>query len=471
MQDKCGIVGVAFLDPKDPNNAALSIYYALYALQHRGQESAGITIKGHDVRTYKGMGLVPEVFSKEILQKLTGNIGIGHVRYSTTGESKIENAQPLTVNFKGKTLAIAHNGNLVNSEELRRKLENQGCIFLSDSDTEVIVHLLVKELLKNDIVNAVKETMKKLVGSYSLVILIEDILIAVRDPLGFKPLCLGKTKDGYVVASESVAIDTLEGELIRDVYPGEILVFHKGDIKSYQIWKTKNTAHCVFEYIYFARADSIIDNKLVYDVRIKIGENLFLENSDKADIVSPVPDSGITSAIGYSKKSGIPYLEGLMKNRYIGRTFIMPSDDMRKSALRLKMNVIKSNVYGKEIILIDDSIVRGTTSYKIIDLLKKAGAKKIHMRIGSPPIISPCYMGIDMATRKELIAAHKTIEGVEALIKADSLRYLSISGLVKSVGISEKNLCMACLTGVYPVEIQGEFCKKREIIENMILVH
>jgi amidophosphoribosyltransferase len=461
LHEECGIVGVSF---KEETSAALSIYYALYALQHRGQESAGITVHdGSQVRTLKGMGLVPDVFNRGDIQKLKGHVGIGHVRYSTTGGSKIENCQPLLVSFKSGTIAIAHNGNLVNSKELRTELEKEGRIFLSDSDTEVIAHLLVKELMHRGLEDAVKEVMRRLIGSYSLAILIDKTLVIIRDPLGVKPLCLGWIDNGYVVASESVAIDILNGQLIRDVAPGEMLVFSNGTYESHQLIKSKNNAHCVFEYIYFARPDSVIDGQLVYNVRMRIGEMLFKEHPAIADIVSPVPDSGITYAIGYSKKSGIDYMEGLMKNRYIGRTFIMPGQDMRETAVRLKLNTIKPNIDGKSIVLVDDSIVRGTTSRRIIDLIRKSGTREVHMRVASPPIISPCYLGIDMATREELLAAHKAVKGVEALINADSLGYLSIDGLVKSIGIPMDDLCLGCLSGIYPVEIPGERCAKRQL--------
>jgi len=461
LQEACGIVGVSF---KEETSAALSIYYALFALQHRGQESAGITVhNGTNAHTLKGMGLVPDVFNKAEINKLKGHMGIGHVRYSTTGGSKLENCQPLLVNYKSGTLAIAHNGNLVNSKDLRCELEKEGRIFLSDSDTEVIAHLFVKELMHNGLIDAVKEVIKKLIGSYSLAILIDEKLLIIRDPLGIKPLCIGRIDSGIIAASESVAIDILNGELIRDVVPGEMLIITNGTYESHQLIKSKNCAHCVFEYIYFARPDSVIDGQLVYSVRMRIGETLFAEHPVKAHIVSPVPDSGITYAIGFSKKSGIDYMEGLMKNRYIGRTFIMPGQDMRETAVRLKLNTIKPNINGKSIVLVDDSIVRGTTSRRIIDLIRKAGTKEVHMRVASPPIISPCYLGIDMATRDELIAAHKAVKGVEAVINADSLGYISINGLVKSIGVPLEDLCVGCLSGVYPVEIPGEKCSNRQL--------
>ncbi len=466
MRESCGIVGLA-LNDRESDNAALPIYYALYALQHRGQESTGITVHdGKSARTLKGMGLVPDVFKKYNLSDLKGFVGIGHVRYSTTGESTIENSQPLIVNFMDRTIAIAHNGNLVNSADLIADFEAEGQVFLTSSDTEVIARLLVKELLKNDILGAIEEVMRRLVGSYSLTILVDDTLVVVRDPLGFKPLCLGELDGGYVVTSESAAIDTIGGKLIRDVRPGEVLIFRDGSYSSHHLFRTKNTAHCVFEYIYFARADSIIDGQLVYQTRIRIGERLLDEHAIDADIISPVPDSGITFAIGFSKKSGIDYIEGLMKNRYIGRTFIMPDQTMRETAVRLKLNTIRQNLEGKRVILMDDSIVRGTTSRRIVDMVRKAGASEVHMRIGSPPIMSPCYLGIDMATREELIAAHKTVAGVEAVINADTLGYVSVEGLVEAVGIHEDDLCLGCLTGVYPLEIPGEECKRCQLTLN-----
>ncbi len=464
MKDACGVVGAAFPE----SDAALPIYYSLYAIQHRGQESAGIAIAHNGViRSIKGAGIVPWVFKRADLLSVHGSVGIGHVRYSTSGGSGIENTQPLTVNFGGGTIAIAHNGNLVNSGELRRELEQLGHVFLSDSDTEVIAHLLVKELMRNDIHEAIRRLMRRLNGSYSLVIMVNDILVAVRDPLGFKPLCFGKVDSedghGYIVASESVAIEVHDGEFIRDVRPGEVLVITGDRMESHQLYAPKNAAHCVFEYVYFARPDSIIDGRLVYDVRLKIGERLAAEHSVDADMVSPVPDSGITSAIGYSKKSGIEYIEALMKNRYVGRTFIMPSDAVRKKAVQLKLNTIKPNIAGRRVILIDDSIVRGNTSRRIVDRVKKAGASEVHVRIGSPPIISPCYLGIDMPTRAELIASHKSIPEVETAIHAETLGYLSVEGLVEATGIPASDLCLGCLTGVYPVEIPGERCALRQL--------
>ncbi len=454
------MVGVSIASPEKP--VAPYIYYALYALQHRGQESAGIaTFDGKRAHIIKEMGLVSKVFNTKRLSKLSGPLGVGHVRYSTTGTSRIENSQPLLINYKDGAIAIAHNGNLVNSKELRADLEAEGRIFTTESDTEVIAYLLVKELLKSDLEGAIRSLMQRLAGSYSLTFLFDGMVAAIRDPLGIKPLCIGKIDGGHVVVSESAAIDVLGGTLIRDVRPGELVILRDGEFKSKQICRSKNAAHCFFEYTYFARPDSILDGKLVYDVRRRIGETLVDEHDKKADAICPVPDSGITFAIGYSIKSGLDYIEGLMKNRYVGRTFIMPGQEMREIAVRLKLNAIRSNIEGKRVALIDDSIVRGTTSKRIVDLIRSAGAKEVHVRIGTPPIIAPCYFGIDMVTRKELIAAHKSVEGVALALGVDSLGYISIDGLVKSIGIPAEDLCLACVTGEYPLEVLGEKCVQR----------
>ena len=482
-REECGIAGIALTE----GNAALPIFYALYALQHRGQESAGMAVcssakdgegneirrraKDTDIRLIRGMGFVYDVFTDQQLKSLTGNIGIGHVRYSTTGASKVENAEPLLVNYKKGKIAIAHNGNLVNTVGLRRELEREGRIFHSETDTEVIAQLLAKELVRHDPIEAVKELMRRVVGSYSLVILVDKTLIAVRDPLGIKPLCLGEIRDGdeeigegYVIASESPAIDTLGGNFIRDIRPGEVLVITpSGDLESYQLYRGKNTAHCVFEYIYFARPDSVMDERLVYDVRMKIGERLAEEHGVDADIVSPVPDSGIAFAIGYAKQAGLDYIEGFIKNRYVGRTFIMPEKASRDTAVRLKLNVVRANVEGKRVVLVDDSIVRGTTSRRIVDYLKKKGAKEVHLRIGSPPIKAPCYLGIDTPTRDELLASNRTMDEICRFLHADSIGYLSLEGLIDSVGIDANNLCLGCLTERYPVEIPGEVCIARQL--------
>jgi amidophosphoribosyltransferase len=459
LQDKCGVVGISSEDPC--RNVAKSIYYALYALQHRGQESAGISVyDGKIVRTHKAMGLVAEVFNNARIDALEGPTGIGHVRYSTTGESALKNSQPILVKYKDSSVAIAHNGNLVNSGKLKEELEAEGEVFHSTSDTEVMARIFVKAMLEQeDLAEAVRAIMRKAVGSYSIVILLGNTIIAVRDPLGIKPLCVGKTETDVIIASESAAIDTLNGTLVRDVRPGEMVIAKDGDVRFYQLSHNQCPAHCVFEYIYFARPDSIMDGRLVYDVRVKIGATLAEEHPLDADTVTPIPDSGITFAIGYHQRSNIKYRECLMKNRYIGRTFIMPGQELREIAVRLKMNTIRPNIEGNRIIMVDDSIVRGTTSRRIVDMVRSTGAEEVHVRIGSPPILAPCYMGIDMATRDELIAAHKTVAGVEAVINADSLGYISHEGLVNAIGIPKENLCMGCLTGVYPIEIPGEVCR------------
>ena len=457
MHDACGVVGISLNETA--NGAAKSIYYSLYALQHRGQEAAGISVHdGKSIRTHRAMGLVSEVFDDAQIALLRGHVGIGHVRYATSGRSCIENSQPLLVKYKDGAIATAHNGNLVNSTQLREQLEEAGDIFYSTSDTEVIAHIFVKELLHYDLPEAARALMRKIVGSYSLVFLWGDTVLALRDPLGIKPLCIGEIDSGFMVASESVAIDTLNGKLIRDVKPGELIVIRNGEMKSYQLARSTRPAHCIFEYIYFARPDSIMDGRLIYDVRVNIGSNLAREHPACADTVTPIPDSGITLAVGYHQRSGISYRECLMKNRYIGRTFIMPDQNMRETAVRLKMNTIRPNIEGHKLILVDDSIVRGTTSRRIVNMVRKAGAQEVHVRIGSPPILAPCYLGIDMASRDELIAAHKTVAGVEAVIEADSLGYVSHEGLVDAVGIPKENLCMGCLTGLYPVQIPGEKC-------------
>ncbi len=452
MQDKCGIVGAY----SENGEVSGQIYYGLYALQHRGQESAGIsTYDGKDMSTYKGMGLVCDVFNDGNFEGLKGNKGIGHVRYSTTGKSLIENSQPFISEYESGHIAIAHNGDILNSTQLRKELESEGRIFYSTTDSEVICHLLIKEYSKTgDIVKSIQNISEKLKGSYSLAILINDDLIVVRDPMGIKPLALGKTDDTTIAASESVAFDVIGAEKIRDVEPGEIL-FINDELKSYSMPGKGNTprSHCMFEYVYFARPDSILDGRNVYDVRLNIGKYLYREHDVEADMVMPVPDSAITAAIGYSRESGLLYGEGLIKNRYVGRTFIMPTQEDRETSVKLKMNPIRSELEGKRIILVDDSVVRGTTSKALVDVLRKAGAREIHLRVGCPPIISPCYYGIAMATKKELIASDKDVKEIERVLGVDSLGYLSIESLIKCIGIEKEQLCTGCLTGEYPTDL------------------
>lgn len=456
MHEKCGVTGLSLVD----RDAARPIYYALYALQHRGQESAGIvTHDGFQQYDHVEMGLVGDAFTEEDLDGLHGSVGIGHVRYPTSGSVDACCAQPFSVSFKSGSLGLSHNGNLINANEVRDELAGQGHAFTSDGDTEVIAHDLARNLLDGDLIHAVKKTMNRLHGSYSLTIMHDDIVVGVRDPEGNRPLCLGKLEDGYVLTSESSAIDTLDGELIRDVRPGELIRLEPDGTgyESYQLSERENSAHCFFEHVYFARPDSVIDGTLVYESRRELGRQLWEESGVETDVVMPVPDSGRAFASGYAEvASGVEFAEGLMKNRYVGRTFIMPTQDAREQAVRLKLNPIKSTVEGKTVTLIDDSIVRGTTSTQLVDLLRGAGAKEVHMRIGAPPIIAPCYMGIDMASRSELIAANRDVEEIREVIGADSLAYLSIDAVAQALDISKDDLCLGCVTGAYPYDIPDE---------------
>jgi len=456
----CGIVGIV-----DAGGVSQPLYYALFALQHRGQESAGIsTWDGSSFYKYKGMGLVSEVFSEQTLRDLKGHIGIGHVRYPTTGANLPENSQPFNFRFQGRHFAIAYNGNLVNAEELRSGFEQQGEIFSTTTDTEVVASTIVDEFRRSGkIEEAIIHCMHVLRGSYSVVLMLDGIIYAFRDPVGIKPLCIGTTDKGFVVASESVAIDTLGGTLIRDVAPGELFRITERGFEAMQIAIADRRAHCIFEYIYFARADSVIEGKLVYDIRRKIGASLYDEAPVRADLVSPVPDSGTSVAVGFAHHSGIPYLEALMKNRYTGRTFIKPSREERERAVRLKLNPIIGHIKGKRVVLVDDSIVRGTTSRRIVELMKESGAAEVHVRIGSPQIIAPCYLGVDMPTRAELIASNKRVEEVKDSITATTLHHVSLDALVKAIGIDRENLCTGCLTGKYPLSIEGESCLSRNI--------
>jgi amidophosphoribosyltransferase len=458
--EKCGVVGVAL----DDRAAARPLYYSLYALQHRGQESAGIvTHDGFQQHDHVEMGLVGDAFDPDDIDALNGAAGIGHVRYPTAGSVDKSCAQPFTVSFKSGSLALSHNGNLVNADEIRDELAGLGHAFTSDGDTEVIAHDLARNLLEEDLVRAVKRTMGRIHGSYSLSIMHDDTVLGVRDPEGNRPLCIGELEDGYVLASESAAIDTLDGTLVRDVRPGELVVLNEdgSGFESYQLVEQENTAHCFFEHVYFARPDSKIDDSLVYDVRRELGRHLWAESGIETDVVLPVPDSGRAFASGYADAADedgadTEFAEGLMKNRYVGRTFIMPTQDERERAVRLKLNPIKSMVEGKTVTLIDDSIVRGTTSTQLVALLKDCGAEEVHMRIGAPPIVAPCYMGIDMATRGELIAADKTTEEIRETIEADSLSYLSIDAVANALDSAKADLCLGCVTGEYPYDIEGE---------------
>ncbi len=460
MQEKCGVVGISLAD----RDAARPLYYSLYALQHRGQESAGIvTHDGFQQHEHVEMGLVGDVFDNDDLATLNGSNGIGHVRYATAGGVNACCAQPFSVSFKSGSLGLSHNGNLVNTDEVRDSLANQGHAFTSNGDTEVIAHDIARNLLEQDLVRAVKSTMGRIHGSYSLTIMHDETVLGVRDPKGNRPLCIGELEDGYVIASESAAIDTLDGELVRDVRPGELIVLESdgSGYDSYQLFDEPQSAHCFFEHVYFARPDSIINDELVYDVRRNLGRQLWNESGIETDVVMPVPDSGRAFASGYAEAANddgakTEFAEGLMKNRYVGRTFIMPTQDERERAVRLKLNPIKSTIEGKTVTLIDDSIVRGTTSTQLIELLRDAGAEEIHLRIGSPAIVAPCYLGIDMASRDELIAADRTVEEIEDEIGADSLSYLSIEGITDALKSARADLCLGCVTGEYPYDVDGE---------------
>ena len=395
---------------------------------------------------------------------MKGTTGIGHVRYPTTGFNVPENIQPLNFQFKDHAFSLAHNGNLVNTRELRSEYEQSGQIFTTTTDTEVIARILIDEIsTSGSVEDAVHMCMRRLQGSYSVVIMIDGVLYAFRDPLGIKPFCLGKTEKGYMVASESVAVDALNGTFLRDLKPGELIRIDTEGFHCYQIAVADTHAHCIFEYIYFSRADSVIDGVLVYDVRRTIGGKLFEEDPVTADAVSPVPDSGIAYAIGYANRSGIPYAESLMKNRYMGRTFIMPSQKQRENAVRIKLNPIKAHLAGKSVVLVDDSIVRGTTSKRIIDMMREAGAREVHVRIGSPQIKAPCYLGVDMPTRQELIASDKAEEEVRRSITATSLHHISLEALIDAIGCGREHLCTGCLTGCYPLPIDGEHGKTPQI--------
>ncbi len=466
MQDEpdhsCGVIGMAL-----SHDVSYLIKNALRVIQHRGQESAGIAVFNDGIEILKGMGLVHEVLEGEQLRGLKGTVGIGHVRYSTSGASVSDNCQPIVVGTSAGELALGHNGDITNADELRSKLKTEGWAFLTDSDSEIVIRILANELTSTlDPFRAIKETMSKLEGSYSLVLLIGDRIFGVRDPHGFRPLCLGRVDHGYALASESAVFDVLQGEFIRDIQPGEIVEITPEGFKSKRGMQVPNQAHCMFEFVYFARPDSIIDGREVFETRNRIGKILAREHPVDADVVIPVPDSGRAHAVGFAEGSGLEYEEGLMKNRYVERTFIMPDQSDREESVALKLNPIKSTIEGRRVVLVDDSIVRGTTLTKIVQIVKEAGAKEVHVRIGSPPIRAPCFYGIDMKTRDQFAASSRTVPEIAEFITADSLGYISIDGLVEAIGISKKDLCLACLTGEYPTDIPGErrrFQKRLEL--------
>jgi len=439
-------------------NVVPSVHKALRIIQHRGQESAGISVfKEGRILTVKDSGLVQVALNKRNMEGLEGLCAIGHVRYSTTGNKGAVNAQPLFVQTTNGMIAAAHNGDITNYAELKKKYLDAGWSFLTDSDSELLTKIMGKHMTQyNDPVKAIRSTMNELDGAYSLTVLINDRLFGVRDPYGFRPLCLGRVDAGYVIVSESAAIDALKGDLVRDVQPGEIVEIKSDSFKIYPAPAETPRAHCMFEWVYFARPDSVIDGREVYSVRRRIGEILARESPAEVDCVMPVPDSGRAHALGYSIQSGIPYEEGFMKNRFVERTFIMPDQKDRENAVSMKMNPIKSTVKGKRILLVDDSIVRGTTLSRLIRMLREAGAKEVHVRIGCPPIVAPCYYGVDMKTRDQFIANQHTLEDIRAAIGADTLGYISAPGLVEAIGMPASDLCMACINNRYPTNIPGE---------------
>ena len=463
LHEECGVFGAYDFDGED---VASTIYYGLFALQHRGQESCGIAVSDTNgpkgkVMSYKDMGLVNEVFNPENLEKLKGNIGVGHVRYSTAGSSVRENAQPLVLNYVKGTLGMAHNGNLLNAVELREELSYTGAIFQTTIDSEVIAYLIARERLKvGTVEEAVKNAMLKIKGAYSLVVMSPRKLIGARDPFGFKPLCIGKRDNTYFLSSETCALDTVGAEFVRDVLPGEVVTITSKGIESDTSLCQKNTARCIFEYIYFARPDSKIDGMGVYESRINAGCILAKTHPVDADLVVGVPESGNPAALGFSLESGIPYGNAFIKNNYVGRTFIKPKQAQRESSVKVKLNVLKEAVAGKRVVMIDDSIVRGTTSARIVNLLKNSGAKEVHVRISSPPFKHPCYFGTDIPSEDQLIATGKTVDEICKIIGADSLGYLEVDRLSEMI-CGGTGFCDACFTGNYPMDpptrdIRGE---------------
>lgn len=468
LHEECGVFGMYDFDGGE---VASAIYYGLFALQHRGQESCGIAVSDTEgpkgkVNAYKGMGLCNEVFTPEILEGLHGNIGVGHVRYSTAGSSTRENAQPLVLNYVKGTLALAHNGNLTNAPALRRELEYTGAIFQTTIDSEVIAYHIARERIHVSAVEqAVVRAMKKIEGAYALVIMSPRKMIGARDPFGFKPLCIGKKDRAYILASESCALDTIGAEFVRDVEPGEVVTITKDGIvsdTSMCLADKRKQARCIFEYIYFSRPDSVFDGVSVYHSRIHAGRCLAKDSPVEADLVVGVPESGNAAALGYAMESGIPYGTAFVKNTYVGRTFIKPKQSSRVSSVRVKLNVLKEAVAGKRVIMIDDSIVRGTTSALIVTMLKEAGAKEVHVRISAPPFLHPCYFGTDIPSEDQLIASDKTVEEICGILGADSLGYLRMERLKEMAeGLP---ICTACFSGDYPIappveDIRGDFVK------------
>ncbi len=464
LREECGVFGVF---SSETQNVASTTYYGLFALQHRGQESCGIVVNDDGVfNHYKDNGIVNDVFTPEILESLgEGNMAVGHVRYGTTGNKERINAQPIVVNHHKGRMALAHNGNLINSYELRTELETEGSIFHTTSDTEVISYIITKErITSSSIEEAVNKAMYKLKGAYSLAIMSPSKLIAARDELGMRPLCYGQKEDGtYIVASETCALDAVSAKYIRDVEPGEIVIFDKDGVRSIKDHCGKQDHKiCIFEYIYFARPDSVIEGKSVHEARLKAGACLAMEHPVPADVVIGVPDSGLDAALGYSRQSGIPYGIGFIKNKYIGRTFIAPGQKAREDKVRIKLNVLGDTVKGKRVVLVDDSIVRGTTAARIVNLLREAGATEVHFRSSAPPFINPCYYGTDIDAKDKLIACRHTMDEIKEIIGVDSLGYLDVNHLNLLIGVpAGEGFCHACFTGEYPTEVPNVTDKNR----------
>ena len=455
LKEACGVFGV-YAPYRD---VARITFYGLYALQHRGQESAGIaTSDGGRLHVRTGMGLVAQVFEEEDIRNLPGRIAIGHTRYSTTGSSKLINAQPIIIDGPHGQIALAHNGNIVNAAQLRAQLEEQGERFTTSTDSEVIAHLVANAPGRTWDAR-LQWSLPRVSGAYSLVILTPEALISVRDPMGNRPLCIGRLGSDWVVASETCALDHIGAEYLREVQPAEAVLIDSSGLRSIQVSSARKDAFCIFEYIYFARPDSIIRDRRVYPIRMRMGAELAREHPIDGDVVIGVPDSATAAAIGYSQASGIPYAEGLIKNRYVNRTFIRPDQSSRDAAVQMKLNAVSELLEGKRVVVVDDSIVRGTTTPTVVALLRRAGAKEIHVRICAPPIQHPCYFGVDMATRSELIAARMNVEQIRQHIGADSLGYLSVDGLIRAMDMPRDSFCTACFTGNYPIPVQLELDK------------
>jgi amidophosphoribosyltransferase len=454
LKEECGIFGV-FGHP----DASKLTYFGLYALQHRGEESAGIVISdGSQVREQRGMGLVADVFNEQSLAALHGNLAIGHVRYSTTGSSMLKNAQPFLVSHGGMSLAIAHNGNLTNAHELRRGLEKKGAIFQSSMDSEIFIHLIAHGM-EQGFESALVLALSQVQGAYSMLLLTQDQIIGARDPNGFRPLCLGKLNGAYVLASETCALDLVEAQYVRDIEPGEIIFINKNGLRSIKPTKEVRKAFCIFEFIYFARPDSYIFGQNVYQVRKRLGQMLAKEFQPQGDLTMPFPDSGNYAALGFAEASHMPFEMGVIRNHYVGRTFIQPSQSMRDFGVRVKLNPVRSVLKGKRVVIIEDSIIRGTTSRTRVQAVRSAGAREVHMLVSCPPHQFPCFYGIDFSTKGELIACHHSVEEIRKFLGLDGLGYLSMDGMVEATGLPESNFCLACFDGRYPVQPDLAFNK------------